>query len=216
MSRRVRAGSAAAERLLDGDVADASALSRVLAAARAPGRPEEVAGLDAARAAFMRAMPTASRPPASHRPTAPRTAVGRLLTLKAIAAVGGATLAGGAAYAASTGGLLGGPSGDRPGHHAPASPSDSWNPIGPTAGAGGSTGHLQPTASLHNSKGKSAASSARAGHNPPNAPASSASTRRPSSTPTPTPTGHARTTPPEVPSNPAGTHSVHTTPPGGQ
>jgi hypothetical protein len=218
MRSRIRPRSSAVERLLDADIADGTALSRVLAAARAPGRPHEVAGLDAARSAFMRAGPASSRPPARSRATATRTAAGRFLALKVISAVGGATLVGGASYAASSTGLLGGGSDNHPARHAPASgPASAWNPLDPTsglsAGAGAASDHPSPTASAHNSPGKSTAASARDSHNP--APASTASTHRPSSTPTPTPTGHARTTPPTRPSDPAGTHTVPTTPPPG-
>ncbi|MFI0369423.1 hypothetical protein ACH35V_16195 [Actinomadura sp. 1N219] len=100
----------AAERLLDGAY-DHARLHALLAAAAAPGRPEELAGEDAAVAAF-RAAP---RP----EPRSRTAALRRFLTIKALAVAGGALiLTGGAAYATITGQL--------PGRDpAPSSPSPS-------------------------------------------------------------------------------------------
>ncbi|MFC4054758.1 hypothetical protein ACFOY4_34155 [Actinomadura syzygii] len=86
-------------------------LDALLAAAAAPARPDELAGEDAAVAAF-RAAP---RPARQSRAAALR----RLLTIKVVAIVGGSlVLTGGAAYATITGRI--------PGHSPtpPASPSD--------------------------------------------------------------------------------------------
>ncbi|MES9540720.1 hypothetical protein [Actinomadura sp. NPDC000600] len=81
----------AAERLLDG-AGGHPELRELLAAAAAPGRPEELAGEDAAVAAFLAAPRTAR---------ASRTArLRRFLTAKVIAVVGGSILlSGGVAYA---------------------------------------------------------------------------------------------------------------------
>jgi hypothetical protein len=100
------------EAFLDGSHADDSALSTVLEAARAPGTREDMAGLPAARNAFMSVPYLRTRPAASvsRLPAATRTAAGRLLALKFVAAVSGVTLVGGAAYAATGAQLLGGSS----------------------------------------------------------------------------------------------------------
>lgn len=108
-----RHGSEALDRLLDEDAYDDAPLSRVLAAARGPARPDELAGLAAARAAFVSSTMPGARP-ATARPARSRTLAGRLLAVKAIAAVSGASLLGGAAYAVSDNGLLGGSSHARP------------------------------------------------------------------------------------------------------
>lgn len=85
------------EELLDGSRADESALSDLLDAARAPGTRDEIAGLPAARTAFMSVPYVRSRPAASvsRLPAVTRTATARLLALKVVAAVSGATLVGG-------------------------------------------------------------------------------------------------------------------------
>ncbi|TMQ86153.1 hypothetical protein ETD83_40330 [Actinomadura soli] len=89
----------AAERLLDGAY-DHAGLHALLTAAAAPGRPEELAGEDAAVAAF-----TAAPRPA---PRSRAAALRRFLTIKALAIVGGSLiLTGGAAYATITGQLPG-------------------------------------------------------------------------------------------------------------
>jgi hypothetical protein len=107
MRRNQRHLSAAAlERLLEGDVSDASPLSRTLAAARAPGAPHEVAGLEAARSAFVLSSLAPSRSRATLRPATATSAAGRLVALKILAAVSGSSLIGGAAYAAASGGLI--------------------------------------------------------------------------------------------------------------
>ncbi|RKS79394.1 hypothetical protein BZB76_0859 [Actinomadura pelletieri DSM 43383] len=90
----------AAERLLDGVGGDAR-LRALLTAAAAPARPAELAGEDAAVAAFL----AAPRPARGSRAAALR----RFLTIKVLAVVGGSLiLTGGAAYATITGQLPGG------------------------------------------------------------------------------------------------------------
>jgi hypothetical protein len=122
MSSRHRLGSGRRyEDLLNGSRPDDSALSALLDAARAPGTREEMAGLPAARTAFMSVPYVRARPAASvsRLPAATRTAAGRLLALKFVAAVSGVTLVGGAAYAATGAKLLGG--GSSPHKHAVSS-----------------------------------------------------------------------------------------------
>ncbi|TYK50490.1 hypothetical protein [Actinomadura decatromicini] len=113
----------------------AAPLDALLAAAAAPARPDELAGEDAAVAAF-RAAP---RPARQSRAAALR----RLLTIKVVAIVGGSlVLTGGAAYATITGRIPGhspappaSPSGyDRDGHrsphtrYSPSAPPSRWSP----------------------------------------------------------------------------------------
>lgn len=97
-----------AEHLLDGGDGHA-ALRALLSAAAAPARPEELAGEDAAVAAFL----AAPRPARRHRAADLR----RFLTAKVIAAVGGLILllSGGVAYA----------TGNFPGQEPAPSPSPS-------------------------------------------------------------------------------------------
>ncbi|XRQ09495.1 hypothetical protein ACN3XK_00855 [Actinomadura welshii] len=97
----------AAERLLDGAGGDAR-LHAVLSAAAAPAHPEELAGEDAAVAAFK----AAPRPARTSRAAALR----RFLTVKAVVLVGGSLiLSGGAvAYAAKNGHLPGSDSAPSP------------------------------------------------------------------------------------------------------
>ncbi|TYB49406.1 hypothetical protein [Actinomadura chibensis] len=114
-------------------------LDALLAAAAAPARPGELAGEDAAVAAF-RAVPRPARPSRA-------AALRRLLTIKVVAIVGGSlVLTGGAAYATITGRLPGhspappaSPSGyDRDGHRSPPTrytpgpPPSSRRPATPT------------------------------------------------------------------------------------
>ena len=123
MSRRHRLGSGRRyEELLDGARSDDSALSGLLDAARAPAAREEMSGLATARNAFMSVPYVRTRPAASvsKLPAATRTAAGRLLALKLVAAISGVTLVGGAAYAATGADLLGGSS---PHRHSPSSPA---------------------------------------------------------------------------------------------
>src|SRR5437667_1342965 len=127
-----RPGSASLDALLDGDRDDGTPVARVLTAARVPGTPAELARLDSARAAFLGVRRGAHR---SAVPAATRTAAGRLLVLKAIAALSGATLVGGVAYAATNTHLLGGGSHNKPGQHQSAAPSG--NQDGSNPGAGG-------------------------------------------------------------------------------
>lgn len=122
MSRRHRFGSGRRyEELLDGARSDDSALSAVLDAARAPATRTELSGLSTARNAFMSVPYVRTRPAASvsRLPAATRSAAGRLLALKLVAALSGISLVGGAAFAASGTDLLGGTS---PRHHSPAGP----------------------------------------------------------------------------------------------
>jgi hypothetical protein len=102
MSDQDRAGGLdgrAAERLLDGAGGPAR-LRALLAAAAAPARPEELAGEDAAVAAFR----AASAPERVSRAAMLR----RFLTIKAVAIVGGSViLTGATAYATITGQLPG-------------------------------------------------------------------------------------------------------------
>ena len=124
MSRRHRLGSGRRyEELLDGARSDDSALSGLLDAARAPAAREEMSGLATARNAFMSVPYVRTRPAASvsKLPAATRTAAGRLLALKLVAAISGVTLVGGAAYAATGADLLGG----GPQQHSPSSPASS-------------------------------------------------------------------------------------------
>src|SRR4051794_7711893 len=108
------------EELLDGRSPDNSALARLLTAARAPGTRDEMGGLPAARSAFLEArQPRRSR--ATRLPAATRPAAGKLFALKALAAVSGATLVGGVAYAATDTSLLGGTDHHRHGPAASAS-----------------------------------------------------------------------------------------------
>ncbi|TDC70163.1 hypothetical protein E1200_06120 [Actinomadura sp. GC306] len=99
MSDHRRAGDLdrrTAERILGG-AGDHARLQDLLAAASAPARPGELAGEDAAVAAFK-----AARPPAR---TSRRAAVRRFLTVKALVLVGGSLIltGGAAAYAAMNG-----------------------------------------------------------------------------------------------------------------
>jgi hypothetical protein len=117
MRRPIGRSSASLENHLDGDVGDGSALALVLAAARAPGSSAELHGLDAAMASFALVSREPSRNPASHRAKAPQAvSVGRF-ALKAIGAIGGLSLAGGVAFAATTGTFTGGSSNDSPSRH---------------------------------------------------------------------------------------------------
>lgn len=136
-----RHGPVPLERLLDEEAFDGTALSRVLAAARAPARPDELAGLESARLAFRQQVATPRHRVASSRGRAPastgaRTLAGRLLAAKAVAAVSGATLIGGVAYAASSGVLTNAPSlhpsaGSSAGHLAPRPVASGGYPYGP-------------------------------------------------------------------------------------
>jgi hypothetical protein len=185
MSNRHRPGSGRRyEDYLDGSYSDDSALSGLLDAARAPGTREDMAGLPAARTAFRSVPFVRSRPAASvsRLPAATRTAAGRLLALKFVAAVSGATLVGGAAYAATGAKLLGGGS---PGPHKQGTTTSAPTVPGGRAPVGGGYHNpggealptpdgpqpQQPPAATHvtgSSNGKSSA--AHEGHNPPATP----------------------------------------------
>jgi hypothetical protein len=142
MTRRHRLGSGRRfEELLDGSRPDDSALSGLLDAARAPGSRDEMTGLPAARSAFMSVPYVRGRPAASvsRLPAATRTAAGRLLALKFVAALSGATLVGGAAYAATGARLLGG---STPHKH----PTYRSAPVPTTHGRGGGGHQTAPGA----------------------------------------------------------------------
>ena len=94
-----------AERLLDGQ-GGPEPVARLLSAAAAPGRPDEIRGEDSAVAAFE--LHHASRPAAARRPAA-RSLLGGLLTAKALALVAGACGTGAVALAAATGAFGGQP-----------------------------------------------------------------------------------------------------------
>jgi len=176
MIRQHRPGSGRHyEELLDGSRSDDSALSALLDAARAPGTREDMAGLPAARNSFMSVPYMRSRPAASvsRLPAATRTAAGRLLALKLVAAVSGVTLVGGAAYAATGAQLLGGSS---PHKHstsstAPAPNNRGGGPhqvVGPGQ-AGPTPGNLLPQPA--NNGGPSGNSSVARSEHPPASPA---------------------------------------------
>jgi hypothetical protein len=113
----------AAERLLDGAGGHAE-LGELLAAASAPGRPRELAGEDAAVAAFL----AAPRPARRSRAAALR----RFLTAKVIAVVGGSILlSGGAAFA----------TGNFPGQDAAPAPSPTPHERKTREQGGGSGSH---------------------------------------------------------------------------
>jgi hypothetical protein len=145
MSRRQRAAEDRFESLLDGRHPDDSALARVLSAASAPGTADELAGLAAARAAFVMAQQPRDKRAAVGLPGATRSAAGRLFVLKAVAAVSGATLVGGVAYAATGAHLLGG----GPEHHRVHAPATSSH----TAAAHGGHGAAPPYETHYGSHG---------------------------------------------------------------
>lgn len=140
MSRRRRAAEDGFEDLLDGRDPGSSALGRVLDAARAPGRPDELSGLGQAQAAFLMArQPHRTRAARGSRlPATTRSAAGRLFVLKAAAAVSGVTLVGGVAYAATGAHLLGGGS-DQHRVHFPAATTHASRPGYPARPGGGTT-----------------------------------------------------------------------------
>jgi hypothetical protein len=107
MRRPNRPRSADLDRLLEEDVSDGTALAQVLAAARAPGAANELVGLSTAMSAFASAYRQLPRSPVSHRAAPRRALTTRSLLAKTVAAVGGVTLAGGVAYAATTVGFMG-------------------------------------------------------------------------------------------------------------
>jgi hypothetical protein len=134
MTRRRKHAGDPFDDLLDGCSSDGSALAELLSAARAPGAPDEMLGLPSTRAAFL----DARRP----RRTAIRLpAAGRLAALKVLAAVSGATMIGGVAYAATEANFLGGTGGNHqkpPAASSPAGPHhDQSRSAGPQGGGGG-------------------------------------------------------------------------------
>lgn len=203
MKRQPRHSSAAAfERLLDGDVADGTAVSTVLSAARAPGAPREVAGLEAARAAFVRASITPARTTLDSRAAATRTAAGRLFVLKVIAAVSGTTLVGGAAYAAADAGLLGSVWHGSRAHHgsAPSGSEPGGFVVAPGDGRATASGAIStrpratPTRARRGPGDHGTPSTHAAGGSRPTQ-SLAGTTHRPTATPSPTPSGAAHTTP---------------------
>lgn len=180
MSDQHRAGAEAerldkrtAERLLDG--ADGHArLHVLLSAAAAPARPEELAGEDAAVAAFR----TAPRPARTSRAAILR----RFLTVKVLAVVGGSLiLTGGAAYATMNGHLPGQDSTpspsptlhERPGPGEDSIPAGEFSPKPPTS----PTSTAPPTTSPSSSPSKK--------HGKPNAPGQQNKATPPRNTRTP-------------------------------
>jgi hypothetical protein len=136
---------AAAEQLLAGFGGGHRRLAELLSAASAPARPGELAGEEAAVAAFRSAVPAVAALPVSHRRRSARPRWARLLTVK----VGGAALvlaAGGVAVAAGTGVLPGPLVGTPPG-------VSSDQPAGPTRlggpGATRSGAPAGPAATAH-------------------------------------------------------------------
>jgi hypothetical protein len=106
-----------AERLLRGEPAGPDGLAELLAAAAPPPAAGELAGEDAAVAAFREAH--LGPAPQLRRRSMVKTALAKLLTLKVAAAALTATAAGGVALAAGTGNLPGTPS-DTPAPKRPA------------------------------------------------------------------------------------------------
>ncbi|MFG2088841.1 MULTISPECIES: hypothetical protein [unclassified Spirillospora] len=140
MSDQYRAGrldDRTLEGLLDLDGAHGHArLHALLSAAAGPARPEEVAGEDAAVAAF-RAAPRPARASRMHRVAALR----RFLTVKIMVLVGGSLILTGGAAAAITGNIPGqeaspAPSttpGDRTGNRQDRTPANQFAPSGAPA-----------------------------------------------------------------------------------
>ena len=112
-----------AERLLDGHpvaTRHAQRLAHRLAAASTAGFPGELAGEDAATAAFRAAVGTDPAPSTGRRSMTKSAVVAKLLTLKAAAVALAAVSAGGVALAASTNVLPNPFAPDNPGHSTPA------------------------------------------------------------------------------------------------
>lgn len=110
---------------------DGSELGRLLAAARGPAAADELTGLGPALAAFRDASASAA---AATRVRRAR----RWLVLKVLAVASGASLAGGVAYAATNGGLLGGAEPAQLHHR--VSQSASADPHGGPTGAAPTSG----------------------------------------------------------------------------
>ncbi len=144
--RKPRLDRATAEHLLRGNPAgsdlDGQRLAALLAAASGPPRQHELAGEQAALAAFRRAR---AHPVGVPRRRPLRTALAKFLTVKLFAGVAAVTAMGGVAFAASTGalpgpvqdaahGVFGAPaasSGAAPGPAASPRPSPSRRPAAP-------------------------------------------------------------------------------------
>jgi hypothetical protein len=189
------------ERLLDEEAFDGTALSRVLAAARAPARPDELVGLESARVAFLERT-AAQRHRAARGSSGARSLAGRLIAAKAIAALSGATLIGGVAYAASSGVLTSTPSGrtaprTSAANVAPRPVGTAGYPYGPiwaisshAAGVTTDAGQPQPTLRRHPAAGGHPSHPpAHTEHPHPTGPAS---TPRASRAPAPPSHGHRR------------------------
>ncbi|MEV4758898.1 hypothetical protein AB0J86_27900 [Micromonospora sp. NPDC049559] len=145
-SRRSGVDRDTADRLLDGAaVGGSERLNLLLAAAAAPGRPDELTGEAAAVDAF-RAQRAGTLAVAPARRPRPRTGAGRLLTVKAgIAAALAVAATGGVALAATTGVLPGPFDGgfhrELPdGTPTPAGPTTGSSPGAPSGTPGGATG----------------------------------------------------------------------------
>jgi hypothetical protein len=212
MRRRAHPSSADLERLLDGQPANGTALSRVLGAARAPGSPDELVGLDAARAAYVAARspsPAGTRSPVATLPAVTRTTAGRLLALKALAALSGASLIGGAAYAATSSGLLGGTT-----HHHPPAPQQSSSSPGHGSTSAGTSGLQQSSHGTSPTDGRKSTGE-QPGHTRATTPShAQGTTNRPTDVPSrthaaPPPTGR-QTTPTGAQTTPS--HRPSTTP----
>ena len=225
MPRRLRLGSARRyEELLDGARADDRALSDLLAAARAPGTRDEVAGLATARTEFLNTRFRPIRGATKSLPAATRTAARRLLVLKAVAALSGATLIGGTAYAATGTDLLGGSSKDPAPRHGSSSSThgthsrDGSRRVSTNGSrAGGRQAPAQPEASTNGHPG-GLSSSAGASHSPPATPSSTQPNYIQTSRTHPVPTpGRAHTTraarptstPSASPAHPSGGGGYH-------
>jgi len=96
--RPLRRSRAHLDDLLDGRVTSGDPLADLVAAVRAPAQPSELAGLDAALAAFASAASVAPTP--EEKTPMLKSVVGRALALKILALVAGTAAAGGVAYAA--------------------------------------------------------------------------------------------------------------------
>jgi hypothetical protein len=216
MTKRSRHGSAAYDRLLDAPEDGGTRLAELLAAARAPAQPSELGGLVAARSAFERAQLGPARGRAAVSVPSLGRAAGRVVAVKVIALLGGASVLGGAAYAAADVGLLPGIN-QQPAHHAPATPASSHEsaPGGAHRPAGGgpipgATSVTVPGGGHSHTPAHPATSTAA--HASPSPSAQQPSAQQPSapqSSPHPThPTHPPKPTPSEQPT-PTKTHPSH-------
>jgi hypothetical protein len=193
MTRHARHGSAGLELLLDEDILDGTGLSRVLSAARQPTQAEELAGLSSARAAFVATFnpPHTVRTHAGRR-AGSRSVAGRLIALKAAAAVTGVTLVGGVAFAATQTNLLSNPT-----HHEHNQQAPQASQAG---GTGGGPQGAQVTASAGSVPGRGASAAQGKGAGQParshSSNASAAAHPSPSHSPHPHPSNSSPSSPP--------------------